>query len=380
MHIHPFRAIYPIFERIASPDDFCANAKHAFLDYQQAHLLAETEEKAIFVYRIQTELRTHTGIIAANELEDFQRGKVKKHERTLSEREQRQQELLLRWKAILKPVLLTFPPLPALNAWMEQVITTQKPLFTVYFAEDHQTHQAWAVTEAAQIRYLSQLFAQHIPNVYIADGHHRTTTLTLLRQQQDLYPEMDFDHLFCAYFATDQLDILDYNRVVAGLNGLSPEQFFHLLGHRCTIQHIEHPRKPRHKHEIKMFFREHWYRLHWRPELLQRAHQHNVLPVLLDVALLNEYVLHQILGIQDVRTDTRISYVEGTKGLKGIRKAVSRHPDHIGFVLHPVSFDDMMSIADVGETLPPKSTYFEPRMKSGTLIKPLLRQLSQKKY
>lgn len=371
MHIHPFRAIYPIFERIASPDDFCANAKHAFLDYQRDQLLTQVEQPAIFVYQIQTAHRTHTGIIAANDLDDFHKGKVKKHERTLSERELRQQELLLRWGAILKPVLLTFPPVPDLNAWMQNFIETHEPLFTVHFADERQTHRAWMLNDADQIRYLQQLFAQQVPDVYIADGHHRTSTIALLRQQQAQHPDMDFGRLFCAYFATDQLDILDYNRVVEGMNGLQPEVFFRQLGHLCTIQYVEHPRKPRHKYEMKMLFRDHWYRLHWQPELLQHAQRNNPLPALLDVSLLNEYILQGILGIQDVRTDTRITYVEGTKGLKGIRKAVGQHPERIGFVLHPVAFDDMMRIADAGETLPPKSTYFEPRMKSGTLIKPL---------
>ncbi len=373
MHIHPFRAIYPIFERIASPDDFCANAKHAYLDYQKAQLLAQAEQEAIFLYQIQTAHRTHTGIVAVNDLSDFLGGKVKKHERTLSEREQRQQELLLRWEAILKPVLLTFPPVAELNAWMQPFFNTHPPLFRVHFEEDNQTHTVWAIENPENIRYLQALFAQHVPNVYIADGHHRTTTLALLQQQQSQYPEMNFEHLFCAYFATDQLDILDYNRVVEGLNELPPEQFFRYLGQMCTIEHVEHPRKPRHKHEMKMFFRDHWYRLQWRPELLQHARQHDPLPVLLDVSLLNEYILHQLLGIKDVRTDMRITYVEGSKGLKGIRKAVGHHRERLGFALHPVSFDDMMRIADVGETLPPKSTYFEPRMKSGTLIKPLRR-------
>ncbi|MCS7037649.1 MAG: DUF1015 family protein [Saprospiraceae bacterium] len=371
MHIYPFRALYPIFERISSPDEFCANAKHAFLDYQRNQLLTQVEREAVFIYQIQTAHRTHAGIIAANDLDDLLKGKVKKHERTLSEREQQQQELLLRWGAILKPVLLTFPPVPELNAWMQHFIETHTPLFTVHFADEHQTHRVWAVYAPEDIAHLQQLFARQVPNVYIADGHHRTSTMALLRQQQEKYPEMDFGRLFSAYFATDQLDILDYNRVVEGLNGLQPEQFFRHLGHLCTIQYLEHPRKPRHKYEIKMFFREHWYRLQWRPELLQHAQRNNPLPALLDVSLLNEFILHRLLGIQDVRTDTRITYVEGSKGLKGIRKAIGQHPERIGFVLYPVSFDDMMRIADAGETLPPKSTYFEPRMKSATLIKPL---------
>ncbi len=371
MHIYPFRALYPIFERIASPDEFCANAKNAFLEYQKENLLSQTPQEAIFIYQIQTPFRTHTGIVAANALDDFLNGKVKKHERTLSEREQRQQELLLRWRAILKPVLLTFPPIPEWNDWMQRFAQEHSPLFTVYFKEEQQTHRTWPITKPEHIRYVQELFDRRVSNVYIADGHHRTTTLALLRQQQGQNPSLDLEHLFCAYFATDQLDIWDYNRVVEGLNGLSQEQFVEQLKPYCILEPVEHPRKPRHKHEMKMLLHHRWYRLQWRAELLDQAQQRNTLPVLLDVYLLNEYILGPLLGIRDVRTDTRLTYVEGTKGLKGIRKAVEQHPDRVGFALYPVSFEDMMLIADAGEVLPPKSTYFEPRMKSGTLIKPL---------
>lgn len=373
MHIKPFRATYPVFDRIPSPDDFCANAKHAFPDYQRDRLLTQIEQEAIFVYQIEDAHRRHTGLIAVNDVRDFFLGKVKKHEKTLSEREEKQKELLLRWGAVLKPVLLTFPPVAQLNAWMQQITEANSPLYETHFAADGQTHRTWMVASPDDIRFLQELFAEHITSVYIADGHHRTSTLALLHQTlKPEYPELDFDNLFCAYFATDQLDILDYNRVVEGLNKLSPEQFFGRLAQVCSIEYIEHPRKPRRKFEIKMCFRDHWYRLHWRSEVLNSFHPTpRTLPVLLDVSLLNELVLHDILGIRDVRTDTRITYVEGNKGLQGIRKSLRNSPDRIGFALHPVSFGDMMRIADAGKILPPKSTYFEPRMKTGTLIKSL---------
>ncbi|MEQ1747135.1 MAG: DUF1015 family protein [Saprospiraceae bacterium] len=373
MHIKPFRAIYPIFDRIPSPDTFCSEAKNAFLDYQRNRLLTQTDSEAIFIYQIEDAHRSHIGLVAVNDVRDFFLGKVKKHEKTLSERENKQKDLLLRWGAVLKPVLLTFPPVAQINAWMRDHATASTLLFETRFVADGQTHRAWAVDDPDAIRHLQALFEQHVPSVYIADGHHRTSTLALLHEQlKPEYPELDFDNLFSAYFATDQLDILDYNRVVEGLNRLSPEQFFGRLAKVFSIQHVEHPRKPRRKFEIKMLFREHWYRLHWRPELLNSFRPtKQSLPVLLDVTLLNELVLHDILGIQDLRTDTRVTYVEGNKGLQGIRKAVRNAPDRTGFVLYPVSFDDMMCIADAGKILPPKSTYFEPRMKTGTLIKSL---------
>ena len=378
MHIKPFLASYPLFERILSPDAFCSDAKNLFLDYKAKNLLAHTAKAAVYIYQIESHNRRHTGLVALNDVQDFFKGKIKKHEKTLSVREQRQVDLILRWGAILKPILLTFSPVPALNAWMDQHTRSHPPLFETHFKKDGQTQRLWVADSEADIQYLQDLFAREVQSTYIADGHHRTSTMALLhRQLREERPEFDFDHLFCAYFATDQLDILDYNRVVEGLNGLSPEQFFGRLGQVFNIELVEHPRKPRKKFQLKLYFRNHWYRLEWKPELLSNFEPGaRSLPVLLDVSLLNELVLQNILGIRDVRTNLRISYVEGSKGLRGIRKSVDSNPNRFGFVLYPVSFADMMCIADAGKILPPKSTYFEPRMKSGILIKMLDKAIS----
>lgn len=370
MHIRPFQASYPLFERIVSPDAFCSNAKHSFLEYLSQDLLEHSTRSAVYIYQIECHHRRHTGLVALNDIQDFFRENIKQHEKTLRAREESQMDLILRWRAILKPVLLAHPPVPALHDWLENYTNSHSPLLETYFRKDGQTQRIWVVAEAPDIQYLQELFLQEVTDVYIADGHHRTSTVALLhRQHRQEWPQLDFDHLFCAYFATDQLDILDYNRVIEGLNGLSPEQFFGRLSQVFNIELVEHPRKPRRKFQLKLYFRGHWYRLEWKPEVLANfqptAHS---LPVLLDVSLLNELVLHNILGIRDVRTNLRISYVEGTKGLAGIRNSVGDNPNRVGFVLHPVTFADMMEIADAKKILPPKSTYFEPRMKSGILI------------
>jgi len=376
MHIKPFRASYPLFDRIPSPDAFCSEAKHAFLDYQRNKLLAKTEKAALYIYQIELHQRLHTGIVALNDVQDYFTGHVKKHEKTLRVREQQQMELILRWGAILKPVLLTFPPVPALNDWLAHFTQAHLPLFEINFRKEGQTQRLWEVPAKTDIAHVQGLFEREVHDVYIADGHHRTSTVALLHQEHKAtYPALDFDHLFCAFFPTDQLDILDYNRVVEGLNGLSPEQFFNRLAKVATIEPVDYPRKPRRKFELKLYFREHWYRLHWKPEALAAFHPGSrSLPVLLDVSLLNELVLQQILGIRDFQTSSRIAYVEGSKGLQGVRKAVQNASDRFGFVLHPVLFEDMMQIADAGKVLPPKSTYFEPRMKSALLIKMLAKE------
>lgn len=368
MRIKPFRATFPKLDSITDPNQFFAEAKSNFPDYKRQGLLVNSELPALFIYQIEDAQRRHTGLIALNDVQDFFSGKIKHHENTLSEREQQQIELFLSWGAMIKPVLLTYNLVPEISAWIQRQTRESMPLLEVYFDKEQQTHRIWMAPGQADWQYLKTLFEQQVPAAYIADGHHRMTSLGLLhRLYREQFPELDFDHLLCAYFSTDQLDILDYNRVVEGLNGLPAETLFARLSDVFDITAIENPRKPRKKHELKMYFRGHWYRLHWKPGALLGGSMHN--PALLDVILLNELILHRLLGIGDVRTDERILYVEGSKGLKGIRKTVGKNADRIGFALHPVTFPDMMCMADAGENLPPKSTYFAPRLKSGMLIK-----------
>lgn len=369
MRIKPFQATYPNFDFIASPDSFCEDAKNSFREFQANGFFEKAPKDALYIYQIETDARKHTGLIALNEVEDFFAGKIKKHEKTLSEREQQQMQLFLRWNAILKPVLLTYSPVPDISRWLEHFTSSNKPLYTTRFAKDRQTHRVWAVTDPAEIRHLQQLFDANVKGTYIADGHHRTTTVALLHERlKDKHQEFDFDNLFCAYFPSDQLDILDYNRVVEGLRDISSTQFIVKMSRIFELDVLHEPRKPLEKHEIVMYAQKEWYSLRWKEAVLK---SHAKDRVVLDATLLNEFVLDEIFHIRDVRTDTRITYIEGDKGLEGVRKATNDSDDRIGFLLYPVSFEDMIRMADAGESLPPKSTYFEPRLKSGMLVKML---------
>lgn len=371
MQIKPFHGTYPNFDFIASPDSFCDDAKNSFREFQANGFFETAPATAFYIYQIETEVRKHIGLIALDDVEDFFAGKVKKHEKTLSEREQQQMQLFLRWNAILKPVLLTYPPAPDISQWLDNFAGSNKPLYVTRFVKDRQTHSVWCVTDPAEIQHLQEMFASQVNRTYIADGHHRTTTIALLHERlKDKNPELDFDNLFCAFFASDQLEILDYNRVVEGLRDVSPTQFIVQMSRLFDLNVLPEPRKPREKHEIVMYIHKEWYSLHWKKDILDKYAKDRVV---LDATLLNELVLRNIIGIEDVRTDTRINYVDGVKGLEGLRKATNDSDDRIGFLLYPVAFEDMMRMADAGESLPPKSTYFEPRMKSGMVVKMLKR-------
>jgi uncharacterized protein (DUF1015 family) len=370
MNLKPFCARYPDFGRVASPEAFCDDAKNDFPDFLAAGIFQQQPRAAFYIHQIEAKDRTHTGLVGLNAVRDFFEGKIKKHEKTLRERERQQAELMLRWKAVLKPVLLSYPPVAAIQHWLENFARAHTPLFEVWFERESQRHRVWAVANEPDTRHLQSLFAQHVHNTYIADGHHRTTTLAYLHaEHRAQYPAFDFDHLFCAYFATDQLDILDYNRVVDLPEGLENEVFTKKIGYVAELRPLAQPRRPQAKHEIVLFAHGQWHTLRWKPELLARHAPY--LPTL-DAALLNEWVLRDLLGIADARTDTRITYVDGSKGLEGLQKAVlAKNTPRAGFALYPVAFGDLARMADAGEVLPPKSTYFEPRLRSGMLVQML---------
>jgi uncharacterized protein (DUF1015 family) len=368
MKIKPFQALYPNLGAIDSPDAFCECAKDAFPESREQGMYQEFPEAALYVYQIEDGHRKHTGLIAMNELADFRSGKIKKHENTIHEKEKQQMELFLYWKAILKPVLLTYPSIAVIEHWLQEYISRMPAFFTTRFQKDGQVHRMWPVQDPQDIELLQKLFAANVPAAYIADGHHRTTSVALLQEQfQQQYSGCDFDHLFCIFIGADELDILDFNRVVEISPDLSADA---LISHLSQVFEIlplgAAARRPSHKYEIILHIADDWYALQWKTEILDGYPPEKVL---LDVSLLNELVLKNILGMHDIRTDSRIRYVEGSQGIEGFRRSIASGRNRIGFMLFPVSLDDMMHIADAGESLPPKSTYFEPRIRTGMMVK-----------
>lgn len=368
MQIKPFKALFPRVSLIDSPGAFCDDAKNSFKRYLETGLFDRCAEDGFYIYQIETTRHKHIGLVGLNKVEDFLEGRIKKHEDTLSERELQQKEMFLRWKAILKPVLVTHRPVPELQAWLQNFAHSHIPMMSVRFAKEESTHQLWSITRPEDILFLQTLFAEQITETYIADGHHRTTTTAMLHQDPEIRKTgLDLSHLFSAWFASDQLDILDYNRVLEGVKKIGPARLMAQLSQLFNIEILEKQRKPQQKHELVMCLGKEWYALRWRDFVLQQApNGYDTL----DTALLNDLVINKIFNIPDVRADTRIIYVDGSKGLEGLRKTTRLYRnDRVGFAFYPVAFEDLARMADAGENLPPKSTYFEPRLKSGLLVR-----------
>lgn len=368
MHILPFKALFPNMELIPSPDYFFATVREEFPSYFQSGFFHQTPADGFYLYQIEDNRRSYLGLVACVDLADYASGAIRQHEQTLADQEQKQMQLALHRKAGVKPVLLTYPNQQQLDHWMHHYIATYQPLINIAISSDGQQHRIWAVQNAEDITSLRQLFLQLVPVSYIADGHHRIAAASLMHQKLENPLEQDhYGTLIAAFFADSELEILDFNRVVEALTDISAARFMALLSQYFEIECLAQAQKPTQKHELTMLLQKDWYRLRWKSHILQ---SHNSTGQSLDAALFNEFVLSEILGIQNVRNDARVEYVEGPKGLDGLRKKASKSEHSVAFCLYPIQMTDLFALADAHEMLPPKSTWFEPRMKNGMLVQP----------
>ncbi|MEL7020316.1 MAG: DUF1015 family protein, partial [Bacteroidota bacterium] len=240
--------------------------------------------------------------------------------------------------------------------------------YEVGFGDDEQLHTFWKVSDADEIEYIQQLFQDKIPATYIADGHHRTSTLALLnRRMKKEQPDKQYNQLLSAFFPTTELEVLDFNRVIDGLEEVSLSTFMAKIAQLFNIEILAAPVKPKRKYQILMYVNREWFLLTWRKKVLKKIDK-NKPEALLDANLLNEKVLRDICDIEDIRTGTQVYYIEGPKGVEGVRRKVLKKSDSVGFCLYPVDLQDLMRVADHGRSMPPKSTWFEPRIKNGLIV------------
>lgn len=366
MDISPFKAVYPNLDFITSAESFFGTVKESYPDYKQSGFFHHDDEEAVFIYRIKTSRGKHIGIIACATVKDYLDGKIKKHENTLASKEQQQMNLLLRRGASVKPVLLTYPNVEALDLLIKKQIKKQKPFFTITFDENGETHTFWKIKGKSTIKKIQALFKAHIPHTYIADGHHRTSTTALMaKRMKEEGNKGNFDQILAAFFPVKELSIFDYNRVVEGLDDRTIARFMTRISQVFDIEILGGPAKPQKKHELTMAVGEEWFRLKWKLAILTKYRRD---PVLLDANLLDVEVMQNIMNIEDTRTDSRVSYVEGPKGFDSMTKKTRQNENKVAFCLFPVDVKDLFLVADNHDTMPPKSTWFEPRVKNGLLV------------
>ncbi len=324
-----------------------------------AGILRRDETPRYYAYRLEMGTHAQTGLVAAASVAAYDSGRIKKHEFTRPDKEDDRVRQIEALNAQTGPVLLAWPPSPAADALVAKA-TQGEPVARVT-ADDGIRHTIWVIDDESTIAAITTAF-EAMPALYIADGHHRSAAASRVaaaRRRPGV--EQESDWFLAVAFPHHQMRILDYNRVVRDLNGLSADEFLARLGRCYAIAPACGAVKPSCHGEVGLYLgRGRWYRLNIDPRLFSKDPVAN-----LDVSLLSEHVLGPILGITDLRRDQRIDFVGGIRGLAELEKRVDSGEMAAAFALYPTSLADLMAVADAGQIMPPKSTWFEPKLADG---------------
>ncbi len=340
-------------------------AAESFETLKVAAPLHAEGEASLYVYRLRMGTHEQTGVAASCSLAEYDADIVRKHERTRKDKEDDRTRHMIALSAQTGPVFLTYRDSVAIDVLVDEA-KAASPLYD-FEAEDGVRHTVWRMsTDAA--RSLEAAF-ENVPFLYIADGHHRAASASRARVHYRQHApaglhegEGEFDFFLAVVFPASQVRILPYNRAVHELNGLSPEGLLDAVGKRFTIT-ADAPASPARRGEIAMYLGGRWYGLADR----EPGHSAGAIDAL-DVSVLQERLLSPVLGIRDIRTDKRIEFVGGIRGPAELERLVDSGQAAVAFSLYPVSLDELMAISDSGEIMPPKSTWFEPKLRDGLLV------------
>lgn len=368
MKIRPYAAIIPNENLISSPDSFFGNVKHNYTKYVRNGFFRKTEQEAFYVYQIKRNEKRHLGLLVTIDIEAYLNGNIKVHENTLAEKEQKTTDLIMEREAMIKPVLLGYPGRKNIEDLLWKIKKKEAPFYKFSMDDGALKHKLYRVSDPDDIQKFKDFFAK-VDSLYIADGHHRTSTSANLYKMQAKEQEgFELQWLHAGIFAFEYLEINDYNRVVKVLQDMDVGEFVVRLSEYFEMEILRDVEKPSEKFCIHMYLNGIWYRLKWRHKYLKSDGDS---PVLLDATLFDQYVLGDIIGIENVRKDDRVSYVEGPKGLDGVVKKTEKSDERVGFCLPAVTTEEFIAVSDAKKTLPPKSTWFEPRLKNGVVVQAL---------
>ena len=340
-------------------------ARNMLRDMLEEELFIEEEKEAYYVYELIMDGRSQVGIGACASVDDYEKQIIKKHENTRAEKEADRIRHVDVCSAQTGPIFLAYRRRDGIEEQVRKAMSAS-PVYD-FTAEDGITHRLWVIDNTDDVERIRQEFEQ-VETIYIADGHHRCASAVRVSQmRRDAHPdysgEEQFNYFLSVLFPDDQLMIMDYNRVVRSLNGLSDEEFLDRVGQIFELNTVgSEPYRPRHKGEIGMYFNNTWYCLKVKSE------QYTGDPAKdLDVAVLQRDLLEPVLGILDPKVDDRIDFVGGIRGLEELVRRV--HKDaKVAFAMYPTDIHELFDVSDAGKLMPPKSTWFEPKLRSGLLI------------
>ena len=338
-----------------------------FKAFQNNGWLVQDEKEHYYIYAQTMNGRTQYGIVIAANVDDYMTGKIKKHELTRRDKEEDRMKHVRINNANVEPVFFAFPDNEVLDNIIKTV-TDEKPEYD-FVAEDGFGHHFWVISDEKMINTITEEFAK-IPYLYIADGHHRTAAAALVGNEKakanpNHTGNEEYNYFLAVAFPASHLKIIDYNRVVKNLNGLSAEQFLDKIRENFDVEEKgTEIYTPCSLHNFSLYLEGKWYSLTAKPGRYDDADPIGVL----DVTISSDLILRDILGITDLRSDKRIDFVGGIRGLGELKRRVDSGEMKVALALYPVSMKQLMDIADSGNIMPPKTTWFEPKLRSGLVI------------
>ena len=359
--LHVIHPAYANAQKITMDKRFKGVA-HKYQDFKQEQILVAEEHPVFYLYEIQSKGQNFTGIIAGTSVEDYQKNIIKKHEDTLQYRVELFKDYLHQTNFNTEPVLITYPDSVEINTFIS-LRKKSKPVYE-FSTTNKEKHTLWKIDTQSEIDWLQEYF-EKIPNLYIADGHHRSASADLLYEQDKHLGNENLNYFMSFLIAESNVKIYEFNRLIRDLNGLSKDDFVKKLSEHFIIKSKDQELwKPQNKFEFGMYLDGSFYALFYKHE------NHNESSILdsLDAQILYDKVLFPLLGIEDLRNDERIDYIPGKQSISVIKDLIDEGEFEVGFMLYPSDINEIKALADNNLIMPPKSTYIEPKFRSGLVV------------
>ena len=362
---------FPVGTDEHDPKVYDSAAEH-FQMFQDNGWLVQDEKENYYVYAQTMNGKTQYGLVVGAYVPDYMNGVIKKHELTRRDKEEDRMKHVRVNNANIEPVFFAYPDNAELDAIVAKY-TAQQPEYDFIAPGDGFGHTFWIIDQAEDIEAITKVFAE-MPALYIADGHHRSAAAALVgaekaKQNPNHQGDEEYNYFMAVCFPANQLTIIDYNRVVKDLNGLSAEEFLNAVSKNFVVEEKgAEIYKPQALHNFSLYLEGKWYSLTAK----EGTYNDNDPIGVLDVTISSNLILDEILGIKDLRSDKRIDFVGGIRGLGELKKRVDSGEMKVALALYPVSMKQLMDIADSGNIMPPKTTWFEPKLRSGLVIHKLV--------
>jgi uncharacterized protein (DUF1015 family) len=335
---------------------------HKYQDFKDDKIFVEEDKPVFFVYEIQTKTNSFTGIVGGTSIEDYKNNVIKKHEDTLQYRVELFKDYLHQTGFNTEPVLITYSDNVTINNWISDK-KKEQPLYR-FSTTNKEKHTLWKIDSAEEISWVQQQFEQ-IPELYIADGHHRSASAELLHDEFEAAGNENLNYFMSFLIAESEVKIYEFNRIIRDLNGFEVADFLAKLEDHFIIKNKEQELwKPQSKFEFGMYLDGKFYALFYK---INNKNKNSILSNL-DAQILYDKVLQPLLGIDDLRNDERIEYIPGKQSILTIKELIDEGEFEVGFMLYPSDISEIKALADNDLIMPPKSTYIEPKFRSGLIV------------